>query len=46
MFRVRHIMRAHHDTSTPVWFTEFGWSTHSGDNGVTATEQSTHRTVT
>jgi hypothetical protein len=37
--RVRHIMRNHHDASKPVWFTEFGWSTHSDQYGYGVTRQ-------
>ena len=43
---VRQVMRRHDDLATPVWFTEFGWSTHpntastpSWERGVTYEEQ-------
>ena len=39
MARVRHIMRNHHDAGKPVWFTEFGWSTHSDKYGYGVTRK-------
>ena len=46
---VRDVMRRHRDLATPVWFTEFGWSTHpnppgtpSYELGVTHAQQATY----
>lgn len=38
--QVRRAMRAHGDTATRVWFTEFGWQT--GGEGVTPQQQATY----
>jgi len=37
---VRQVMADHGDLDTPVWFTEFGWSTYDG--GVTEEQQATY----
>ena len=49
--RVRDVMVANGDESVPVWFTEFGWSTHDNPPGtiprmvgVTEAEQATYST--
>lgn len=40
MFRARAVMRNHHDTAKPVWYTEFGWNTGSAAvDGVSETTQ-------
>ncbi len=37
--QVRAIMRHHHDAKKRVWFTEFGWSTHSDRYGYGVTRE-------
>jgi hypothetical protein len=32
--RYRHVMRVHHDSHTPIWFTEFAWGSGHPDGGL------------
>jgi polysaccharide biosynthesis protein PslG len=40
---VRQVMRRHDDRSTPVWFTEYGWSSHPNAAGTPSWEEGVSR---
>ena len=39
--RVRAVMTAHGDAATPVWFTEFGWTTGAGEGWSAGVDEAT-----